>query len=184
MECAGTSAHTPGTHLSPTPSTVSVNSQELQRTVLPTGRATAQPGGFQVCLKGLRARLPRTSTGWHGAHTIRSGRRWASPGVSMEVGPPLATGLLQGPPSPWGCSHPAFSSAQSGPHSRALSGPWFRPAWASPRPVSTGELHLGPDSELWTGPTLSPSQETWLQAAGPHPTPPSAHLTNRKAGSR
>lgn len=112
------------------------------------------------------------------------GRRWARPGALLGGGPSPCRQARSRPTITQGTrlSHPT-PLAQGSPHSRALSGPWFRPAWASPWPVSTGELHLGPDSELWTRPTLSPSQETWLQAAGPL-TPPSARLTNRKAGSR
>lgn len=52
--------------------------------------------------------------------------------------------------------HPGFLPCpRSCVYSRVFSGPWFRPSWASPRPVSTGELHLGPDSELRTRMSLS-----------------------------
>lgn len=46
-------------------------------------------------------------------------------------------------------THTFQAHGEAGP--RVFSGPWFRPSWPSPRPVSTGELHLGPDSEQQKG---------------------------------
>lgn len=183
MECAGTLAHTPGTHLSPTSSTVSVNSQELQRTVLPTGRATTQPGGFQVCLRGLRARLPRTSTGRHGAHAIRSGRRRASPGASPGSGPSPGDRPAPGPTITLGMRPPRLLCPRRPPLTGSLwalvqaslgvamtSVHWGAAPWPRLRAVDKADAEPKPGG-LASG--------SWAR-----PTPPSAHLTNRKAGSR
>lgn len=80
---------------------------------------------------------------------------------ALCVGP---LGDVQTPVSPGGQGatvgswlHPPTACAQSPSYSRVLSGPWVRLSWAPPWPVSTGELHLGPDSELWKA-RLSPGQ--------------------------
>ena len=95
-----TQRHTCPPHPLPCPcnthTCVSVNSQQLQRTVLPTGRATTQAGGFQVCLTGLRADRPQ-----HEHRAARCTRRPLLGGgrparvPCLEVGPPPKTGPLQ-----------------------------------------------------------------------------------------
>ncbi|KAK2121947.1 hypothetical protein P7K49_003333 [Saguinus oedipus] len=73
-------------------------------------------------------------------------------------------------------------------YSQAFSGPWLRLPSAWLHSVSTGELHLGPDSELQT----RMRTESVLGQAPPdpdrhllaQPPPASASVTSRKAGNR
>lgn len=61
----------------------------------------------------------------------------------------LSSSLLEATREAFLDTHTFQAHGEAGPG--VLSGPWVRPSWASPRPVSTGELHLGPDSEQQKG---------------------------------
>lgn len=69
---------------------------------------------------------------------------WPPPPTAPKEGGQLASGLKLGKAGPLQeperCLHYSYS--------QAFSGPWLRLPSARLRSVSTGELHLGPDSEL------------------------------------
>lgn len=134
--------------------------------------ATMGPGGMATASTGEMARgagpVTAASAGAVGAS---AGSRGAGPGGELgaqsALGPDMDSGeaFWLGPTPTASKAAAAFCSSSRllaatrgaflGTHvlqaPRALSGPWFRPAWVSPWPVSTGELHLGPDSEQQKG---------------------------------
>ena len=77
---------------------VSVNSQELQRTVLPTGRSTTQASGFRMSDRAQAGPCtgPSTSTGRHGAPAVLSWGAAGRPrGLAWRWAFPPKTGPLQ-----------------------------------------------------------------------------------------
>lgn len=118
----------------------------------PSQRGPRQPGASQP-VQRAQGRTPWTgppaatevAQGVRGMRKAARGPRWHR----QMQGQPLPLRAAQrpsthpgpGPLRPLPCHRSCYDS-------RVLSGPWLRPPWASPGPMSTGELHLGPDSEL------------------------------------